>query len=206
VGLSRIRHPRDSDRVFVDVTAYNHDVYYVQGDAAAPGRLPITGNETILDAMNYAGGLAPTADPANIKLVRPGHGGKPSRIYPINYKAIVEEGDAESNLQIFPGDRLVIGRHPTVQATIALDRATAFVNGATNTLLTDSYMAKNLRTGTQEAPLTPAQIRERVDAWLDVMWPLIQKGEAGIIDKQTFRDALLKPVAPETKPAGDQHE
>jgi protein involved in polysaccharide export with SLBB domain len=202
VGMTRIRHPRDSDRVFVDLAAYNHTVYYVQGDAAAPGRLPITGNETVLDALNHAGGLATTADPANIKLIRPGHGGEPSRIYHINYKAIMEEGDAKSNLQIFPGDRLVIGRHPTVQATVALDRVTAFVNSATNTILTDSYMAKNLRTGTQEAPLTPEQIRERVDAWLDVMWPLIEKGEAGVVDKETFREALLKPVAPETKPKG----
>jgi polysaccharide biosynthesis/export protein len=44
--------PRDTDRVFVDVTAYNSKVYYVQGDVAQPGRLPITGNETVLDAIN----------------------------------------------------------------------------------------------------------------------------------------------------------
>src|SRR5262245_1813991 len=48
--------PVDSDRVFVDVTAYNSKVYYVQGDVASPGRMPITGNETVLDAINYAGG------------------------------------------------------------------------------------------------------------------------------------------------------
>ena len=53
--------PADSDRVFVDVTAYNSKYYYVQGDVAAPGRLPITGNETVLDAINFAGGLIPTA-------------------------------------------------------------------------------------------------------------------------------------------------
>ena len=62
--------PRDTDRVFVDVTAYNSKVYYVQGDVAQPGRLPITGNETVLDAINYAGGLIPTAAPQNIRLVR----------------------------------------------------------------------------------------------------------------------------------------
>ena len=37
--------PKDTDRVFVDVTAYNSKVYYVQGDVAQPGRLPITGND-----------------------------------------------------------------------------------------------------------------------------------------------------------------
>ena len=53
--------PRETDRVFVDVTAYNSKVYYVLGDVAAPGRLPITGNETVLDALEFAGGLMPTA-------------------------------------------------------------------------------------------------------------------------------------------------
>src|SRR4051812_21874267 len=55
--------PRDSNRVFVDVTAYNSKFYYVQGDVAAPGKMPIVGNETVLDAINYAGGLIPTASP-----------------------------------------------------------------------------------------------------------------------------------------------
>ena len=56
--------PRDSDRVFVDVTAYNSKNYYILGDVAVTGRLPITGNETVLDAINFANGLMPTAAPA----------------------------------------------------------------------------------------------------------------------------------------------
>lgn len=63
--------PADSDRVFVDVAAYNSHVFYILGDVAAPGRLPITGNETVLDAIQYAGGLAPEAAVNNIRLVRP---------------------------------------------------------------------------------------------------------------------------------------
>ena len=63
--------PRDTDRVFVDVTAYNSKNYYVLGDVLVTGKMPITGNETVLDAINYAGGLTPTAAPQNIRLVRP---------------------------------------------------------------------------------------------------------------------------------------
>jgi len=63
--------PIDSDAVFVDVSSYNSKVYYVQGDVGIPGRYPITGNETVLDALNYAGGFAPTAAPQNVRLVRP---------------------------------------------------------------------------------------------------------------------------------------
>ena len=51
--------PKDSNRVFVDVTAYNSKNYFIQGDVAAPGKLPWTANETVLDALNYAGGLIP---------------------------------------------------------------------------------------------------------------------------------------------------
>ena len=66
-----IENFKDCDRVFLDVTAYNSKNYYVLGDVAAPGRLPVTGNETVLDAIEFAGGLLPTAAPQNIRLVRP---------------------------------------------------------------------------------------------------------------------------------------
>ena len=37
--------PKESDRVFVDVTAYNSKYYYVQGEFETLGKLPITGHE-----------------------------------------------------------------------------------------------------------------------------------------------------------------
>ena len=68
--------PEQSDRVFVDVTAYNSKSYYVVGDVQVPGKLPFTGRETVMDALQYAGGLLPTAEPKEIHLVRPGSGRK----------------------------------------------------------------------------------------------------------------------------------
>ena len=62
--------PKDSDRVFVDVTAFNSKNYYVQGAVLVPGRLPVTGHETVLDAINFAGGLTPQADHAKVVLYR----------------------------------------------------------------------------------------------------------------------------------------
>lgn len=70
-GKPKMIDPKDTDRVFVDVTAYNSKNYYVEGDVLITGRLPITGNETVLDAIHFAGGLMPTAAPQNIRLVRP---------------------------------------------------------------------------------------------------------------------------------------
>jgi protein involved in polysaccharide export with SLBB domain len=107
-------HPADSLRVFVEITSFNTKVYYVQGDVGAPGRLPWTGKDTVLDALNYAGGFVGTADPEDIHLYRPARGGKPANDYKIDHKAILR-GVASANLQMFPDDRLVIGRNATVK-------------------------------------------------------------------------------------------
>src|SRR3954468_1079902 len=101
--------PAKSSRVFVDVASYNSKVYYVQGDVGSPGRLPITGNETVLDAIQYAGGLIPTASVPNIRLVRPAPPGACcEQTLPINIAAIVNAGDTTTNYQLMPGDRIVV--------------------------------------------------------------------------------------------------
>ncbi|QDV38204.1 sigma-70 family RNA polymerase sigma factor [Tautonia plasticadhaerens] len=118
-----MKRPGDSDRVFVDVVSYNSKVYYVQGDVIQPGRLNVTGNETVLDAINYAGGLLPTADRERIRLVRPSGTGDPAEVLPIDLEAIVERGDASTNYQLLPGDRLVVPRDLRIlveQAFLAL--------------------------------------------------------------------------------------
>src|SRR5260370_30463013 len=45
--------PRESGRVYVDVNSYNSKHYYVWGDVSLPGRYPVTGNETVLDAISF---------------------------------------------------------------------------------------------------------------------------------------------------------
>lgn len=115
--------PRESDRVFVDVAAFNSKVYYVSGDVAAPGRLVLTGNETVLDALNYTGGLLPTAATQNIRLVRPAPpGASCAQVLPVNYAAIVNAGDPTTNYQLMPGDRLVVYRDPIVRTTVFINR------------------------------------------------------------------------------------
>lgn len=114
--------PADSNRVFVDVSGYNSKFYFVHGEVHAPGRLPCMGNETIFDAINFAGGFISTADSKNIKLVRPARGGKPTKVYHVDLEAIMEKGDKTANYQLFPGDRLIVGRRTVVEAEIESDR------------------------------------------------------------------------------------
>ena len=103
----------DSVRVRVDVAAYNSKFYYVQGAVASPGRFQVTGGDTVLDAINFAGGLTSAGDAQNVRLIRPGPpGGRRERVLPVNLFAIVNAGDTETNYQLMPGDRLVVSYDP----------------------------------------------------------------------------------------------
>jgi len=138
--------PKDTDRVFVDVSAYNSKVYYVQGDVAAPGRMPITGNETVLDAIQYAGGLLATAAPQNIRLVRPAPPGACcEQTLPVNLSAIVNGGDPTTNYQLMPGDRLMVFRDPIVRTTIFIDRMAAPFQTVVNSILQYSFAARSVK-------------------------------------------------------------
>ena len=112
-GKPVLIEPKDSSRVAVDIASYASKVFYVQGDVQITGRFPITGNETVLDALSYAGGLLPTAASQNIRLVRPGPPDSSCpQVLPVNYAAIVNAGDTTTNYQLMPGDRLVVYRDP----------------------------------------------------------------------------------------------
>ena len=80
----------------------------------------------MLDALEYAGGLLPTAAPQNIRLVRPAPPGACcEQILPVNLAAITSGGDPTTNYQLMPGDRIVVYRDPIVRFTILLDRLVA---------------------------------------------------------------------------------
>jgi protein involved in polysaccharide export with SLBB domain len=107
-GRVLVKDPRQTDRVFVDVTAYNSQNYYVLGEVAYPGRLPHTGGDTVLDVLQYAGGLLPTADKGRIRLIRSFPKGSPARVLPVDYNEIAMGTDSSTNYPILPNDRLVI--------------------------------------------------------------------------------------------------
>jgi polysaccharide export outer membrane protein len=157
--------PRDSDRVYVEVRAYNSKYYYVLGDVNAPGRLPITGNETVLDALNSAGFLAPTAAPNNIRLVRPAPPGACcDQFLPVNYAAIAYGGDPTTNYQIMPGDRLIVYRDPIVRTTVFMNRLSEPFQTALSSILFYSFTARSVRSLYEFSQLTPTQPPRRPPA------------------------------------------
>jgi polysaccharide biosynthesis/export protein len=106
----RLRDPRMTDRVFVDLTTYNSGNYYVEGEVSIPGKLPYTGNDTVLDVIDYAGGLLPSADRSRIRLIRSFPKGSPVEVLPVDYDEVVMGTDSSTNYHFLPNDRLVVPR------------------------------------------------------------------------------------------------
>ncbi len=106
--------PKDTDRVFVNVSAYNSRNYYIEGEVVSPGRFPITGSDRVLDVIHYAGGLLPWADQAKIQLIRSFPKGSPVQVLPINYHEIAMGTDSSTNYEILPYDRIVVPRDPSI--------------------------------------------------------------------------------------------
>ncbi len=104
----------DDPQVSVSAFAYNSKVYYVISESAGGdhvARLPITGSETVLDAISQVGGLTGLSK-KKIWIARPTPEGTNSDlILPVNWSDITRGASTESNYQILPGDRIFIVEH-----------------------------------------------------------------------------------------------
>jgi protein involved in polysaccharide export with SLBB domain len=113
-------------QISLSVFAYNSKVYYVIFDGGGFGqqvlRFPITGNETVLDAISNVAGLPAVASKKRLWLARPAPAGHPcDQILPIDWLAITQGGSTATNYQLFPGDRIYV----KADCLISLDYALA---------------------------------------------------------------------------------
>jgi polysaccharide export outer membrane protein len=115
-------------QISLDVFAYNSKVYYVIFDGGGFGeqvyRLPVTGNETVLDAVSNVLGLPVVASKQRIWLARPapaGHGC--DQILPIDWKGLTQRGDTETNYQVMSGDRIYVQAERIITFDTAVTRA-----------------------------------------------------------------------------------
>lgn len=112
--------------ISLDVFAYNSKVYYVITDGGGFGqqvfRFPVTGNETVLDAIGQINGLPAVASKRKIWVARPApaHWGC-DQVLPVDWNAITQGGSTNTNYQIFPGDRIYV----KADCLIAIDNALA---------------------------------------------------------------------------------
>ena len=110
----------DSLDVSLEVNGYNSKVYYIVTQGAGFGdgvyRFPITGNETVLDAISQINGLQRVSS-KKIWVARPTDNIGTVQRLEVSWEDITANANARSNYQILPGDRVFIAE----DRLIALD-------------------------------------------------------------------------------------
>jgi polysaccharide export outer membrane protein len=101
----------EDPEVAVDVFAYNSKVYYIITEGAGLGdtvtKWPITGNDTVLDAIANVNGLTQVSS-KKMWIARPvPHTGQ-IQILPVDWRAMTAGAVAVTNYQIMPGDRVFV--------------------------------------------------------------------------------------------------
>ena len=100
-----------SPQVAVDVFAYNSKTYYIiqdHGGNDTVQELPITGNETVLDAIANIGGLKSPESTQVYVARQPRNGVGSPIILPVEWTKITKGYSASTNHQLLPGDRIFI--------------------------------------------------------------------------------------------------
>jgi polysaccharide biosynthesis/export protein len=92
--------------VTVVVTGVNSQRYYVMGEVAHTGVFPLLPNVTVLQALSAAGGFSQFAKPKNIYLLRTVNGKQEK--FPFNYKDVIKGKDLQENIELKPGDMIVV--------------------------------------------------------------------------------------------------
>jgi protein involved in polysaccharide export with SLBB domain/beta-lactamase regulating signal transducer with metallopeptidase domain len=102
----------DEPSIIVEVLQYNSKVYYVIVEGGGVGdnifRFPITGNETVLDALTQVDGLSRISK-QRIWIARPSaaaDGGH--KVLHVKIADNMAGAGVETNYQIFPGDRIFV--------------------------------------------------------------------------------------------------
>jgi polysaccharide export outer membrane protein len=99
----------NNPRVTVSVSGFQgpfSEQVRVIGEATNPSAINYTENMTLLDLMIAVGGLTEFASGNNAKLVRVIEGQQTT--YEINIEALIKDGDIKENIDMLPGDIIII--------------------------------------------------------------------------------------------------
>jgi polysaccharide biosynthesis/export protein len=116
----------DSPQVGVEVVQYNSKSYYVIMESVLANgtvwRFPITGNETVLDAIAQVERVSNIAS-KKIWVVRraPADFGR-EQILPVNWDQIAHGALTATNYQILPGDRIYVASDSAVAANYVVNK------------------------------------------------------------------------------------
>ncbi|MGH9509330.1 MAG: polysaccharide biosynthesis/export family protein [Terriglobales bacterium] len=103
---ARLKQYLAEPRVTVIVTQINSRRFYVLGEVGRPGAFPLLPNMTVLQALSTAGGFREFANPSKIYVLRNENG--KAKKYPFNYKQVIAGKRIEQDIQLKPGDTVVV--------------------------------------------------------------------------------------------------
>jgi polysaccharide export outer membrane protein len=107
----------DEPEISIEVYAYNSKVYYIVTQGAGLGdavyRFPVTGNETVLDAISQINGLNQLTS-KKIWIARPTDVPGQRQVLMVDWDAITAGASANSNYQLLPGDRVFVAEDKMV--------------------------------------------------------------------------------------------
>ncbi len=118
----------DSPDVTINVAGFNSKTYSIIIEDSTAGenviRLPVTGKETVLDAISMVGGLK-RASSQRIWIARPAPGETgEEQILPVDYMAVTRGGATTTNYQLMPGDRIFVAEEGWLTTTDAIATVT----------------------------------------------------------------------------------
>ena len=96
----------EDPNVSVVVKAINSRKVFITGQVAKAGAYPLSGPTTVMQLIALAGGLNEYADSKHILIMR-NEGGKPVA-YPFNYKDVLNRKNLKQNIELKPGDTIVV--------------------------------------------------------------------------------------------------
>lgn len=125
----RLSETLASPVVWVDIASYNSKVYYVITEGAGMGdnviTVPVTGNETVLDAIGQIQGLSQLSS-KDIWIARPAPGGFGCEQHlPIDWDGITRGAATATNYQVLPGDRIFIAEDGVVALNTFIGKLTS---------------------------------------------------------------------------------
>jgi polysaccharide export outer membrane protein len=147
---AHLRQFLQDPEVSVDVLAFNSKVIYVIMDLGGNGqqivRLPVTGNETVLDAIGQVNGLSPVSSTHHIWVARPAPDGCGDvQILPVDWRGVTTQGLTATNYQLFPGDRVYVKANVLVKIDTFIARLLAPMERVFGFTLLGSAVVRDLQ-------------------------------------------------------------
>ena len=105
---SRLKSYMENPTVSIVVKEVNSYAIFVLGEVVKPGRYPLKSKTTLLQAITLASGLTPVASRNKIVIFRFAKDGDPLMKIKASYDDIVLRDGTDQNIELKPGDTIVV--------------------------------------------------------------------------------------------------